>query len=136
MPETILDILHIETEHNFRGRSLLPLMKGKMLPIAIAYSEGVRATSSNICNKYSIRTNNYKLIKNVIGHATSFLPEYELYDLESEPDEKINLKDKLPSVLNKLINIMTSIRKSINANKSYPVKNNQDDLQRLGYIDN
>ena len=133
---TILDILHIETEHNFRGRSLLPLMKGKMLPIAIAYSEGVRATSRKICNIFSIRTNKYKLIKNVITHCTLSQPEYELYDLENDPEEKTNLKDLLPSVLNKLTNIMISLRMDMKYFKANHVKGNFSELQKLGYIDN
>jgi arylsulfatase A-like enzyme len=133
---TVLDILHIETEQNFRGRSLLPIIKGKKLPVAIAYSEGVRATNATICNKYSIRTNNYKLIRNVIGLKNSSLPEYELYDLDRDPDERTNLTDKLPSVLNNLIRIMSAIRKDIISDKSYSVKNNLDELHRLGYIDN
>ena len=133
---TILDILHIETEHNFRGRSLLPLIEGKTMPSVVSYSEGVRATSRKICNKFSVRTNKYKLIKNVITHPTLSQPEYELYDLESDPDEKTNLKDILPSVLNKLANIMISLRKDVKYFKANQVKGNLSDLQRLGYIDN
>jgi arylsulfatase A-like enzyme len=133
---TVLDILNIKTENTFRGRSLLPLIEGKTLPPVISYSEGIRATSKNICNKYSVRTNKYKLILNSISASTLSQPKYELYDLENDPNEITNLKDLLPSVLNNLINIMTSIRKNINANKSDFVKINQDDLQRLGYNDN
>jgi arylsulfatase A-like enzyme len=85
---TVLDIPNIKTEHNFRGRSLLPLIEGKTLPSVVSYREGVRATSRKICNKFSVRTNKFKLIKNVITHPTLSQPEYELYDLESDLDEK------------------------------------------------
>jgi arylsulfatase A-like enzyme len=133
---TILDILNIETENTCRGRSLLPLIEGKTLPPIISYSEGIRATNKKICNKFSVRTNKYKLILNSISAATLNQPKYELYDLENDPNEKTNLKNQLPSVLNNLINIMASIRKDINVGKSGFVKTNKDDLQRLGYIDN
>lgn len=133
---TILDFLKIKTGQEFRGRSVIPLLRGKELPEVFSYAEGLRATSDKVCNKFSVRTNNYKLIKNVISDCSTNLPEYELYDLQKDPNETANLQQLMPSVFTKMKNYLLKIRKSILQKKSKTVRGDLKELERLGYIDN
>lgn len=133
---TMLDFLKIKTDQEFRGRSVIPLLKGKALPEVFSYAEGLRATSTTVCNKFSVRTNNYKLIKNVISDCSTNLPEYELYDLQKDPNETANLQKIMPSVFSKMQKYLLKIRKSILQKKSKTVRGDLKELERLGYIDN
>lgn len=76
---TILDILNINETQTIEGKSLLPIMKGSgdadFNKYVFTETDVVRA----------VRTNGWKLIENRISG------KYELYDLNTDPSEKINL---------------------------------------------
>ena len=92
---TILELLKIKLKTNFKsldGESLLPLFTGKKFEEKIAFSETGNPLNENRPpkepNTKSVRTSKWKLIYNVYNDTK------ELYDLESDPNEKINLIDK------------------------------------------
>jgi len=114
---TILDYLQISVDHNYEpidGESLFPLINGKSLKEKIAYSEtgnpldGKRPPEKP--NIKSVRTSNWKLIFNEYNNTK------ELYDLENDPFEQINLIDKGLEIEKILWKELTSIQEK--ANKS------------------
>jgi len=89
---TILELLKIQLKTNFKnidGESLLPLFSGKNFEEKIAFSETGNPLNENKPpkepNTKSVRTSKWKLIYNVYDNTK------ELYNLESDPNEKINL---------------------------------------------
>ena len=89
---TILDLLEISLDNKFSnldGISLLPLMKGEIIPEFYAFSETGNPLNEKSPpkepNVKSIRTSNWKLILN--EHDVS----KELYNLKSDPKELKNL---------------------------------------------
>lgn len=86
--ETFLDLASLKIPSDMQGISLLPLLKGKnsnwRKAIYYHYYEypGIHAVKRH----YGIRTNRYKLI-----HFYYDIDEWELYDLEKDPNEKINV---------------------------------------------
>lgn len=89
---TILELLNIyldESKNKLDGVSLLPLMKGDSFQELYAFSETGNPLHEKAPpkepNVKSIRTSNWKLIINEHDNKK------ELYNLELDPDEKINL---------------------------------------------
>lgn len=92
---TILNYLGLEYDTNFEkmdGESLLPLIKGEKINEKYAYSESGNPLKEKEPpkepNVKSIRTSKWKLIYNVHNNTK------ELYNLESDPYEEINLSGK------------------------------------------
>ncbi len=92
---TILELLKIPLKEKFKqpdGGSLLPLFLGKEFKEKIAFSETGNPLNENRPpkepNTKSVRTSKWKFIYNVYNNTK------ELYNLESDPDEKINLINK------------------------------------------
>jgi len=89
---TILELLQIPLKSNFKnldGESLIPLIKGEKYEEKIAFSETGNPLKENEPPKEpnikSVRTSEWKLIYNVYDNTK------ELYNLQSDPDEKENL---------------------------------------------
>ena len=89
---TILELLQIPLKSNFQnldGESLIPLIKGEKYEEKIAFSETGNPLKENKPpkepNTKSVRTSEWKLIYNVYDNTK------ELYNLQSDPDEKENL---------------------------------------------
>jgi|TARA_Y100000310_G_scaffold127720_1_gene126853 arylsulfatase A-like enzyme len=89
---TILDTLGIRTESEFErldGESLVPLIIGKKMKEKIAYSETGNPFNQGKPpkepNTMSVRTSKWKLIHNKHNNTE------ELYDLENDPNETLNL---------------------------------------------
>jgi len=92
---TILEYLGIDLDQSYEkldGESLLSLIHGKEFTEKFAYSETGNPLNDGvppkIPNVKSIRTSKWKLIFNEYNNTK------ELYDLENDPDEKINLAGK------------------------------------------
>ncbi|MCA8999849.1 MAG: DUF4976 domain-containing protein, partial [Planctomycetaceae bacterium] len=90
--ETFLDIAGVEIPDDMQGRSLVPLLKGKdpadwRKAHYYHYYEFLndRPTAHMVRRHYGIRTDRYKLI-----HFYN-VGEWELYDLEADPDEMNNI---------------------------------------------
>jgi len=87
---TILDILGISIPSNIQGKSLIPIIQGKVNEDMIVYSV--------IGPSISIRSDNFKLIYDIA------IKKEELYSLINDPKEKINLAGKGLEIQNKLEN--------------------------------
>jgi len=85
------------------GRSLVPLMKGERLPEIPAYAEAVGRGAGK---PVAVRTSRLKLI----CAARSGCIRDELYDLESDPEERINLARHRRDLLREMHQILEGIR--------------------------
>lgn len=85
--ETFLDVAGAEIPSDMQGRSLVPLMKGKTPSDwrkAVYYHYHEYPSVHMVAKHYGIRTERYKLIR------FYQFDEWELYDLQNDPDEQIN----------------------------------------------
>ena len=90
--ETFLDIAGLEIPGDMQGRSLVPLLKGegpKDWRKSIYYHYYEYPSVHMVPRHYGIRTERYKLM-----HFYQFGEEWELYDLEKDPEELSNLYGK------------------------------------------
>jgi len=108
---TILELLKISLKSNFKsldGESLLQLFHGDKFEEKIAYSETGNPLNENKPpkepNTKSVRTSKWKFIYNVYDDSK------ELYDLESDPDEKINLINEGYEIENHLWNELKKLQ--------------------------
>ena len=88
--QTFLDIAGVAGSENMQGRSLVPLLRGEDpndWRDSIYYHYYEYPAVHSVRRHYGVRTDRYKLI-----HYYN-IDEWELFDLESDPDELINLYD-------------------------------------------
>ncbi|MGI6561457.1 MAG: sulfatase [Clostridia bacterium] len=91
---TIVDLLEIEHDLKFDGRSLVPLMQGKeRTPEPEMY-----ITECTWMRKHGWRTPEWKLIC-ALEPDFHFKPEIELYNLIIDPEENNNVADRYPEVV-------------------------------------
>ncbi len=85
---TILDIAGCEIPQDMQGRSLLPLLKGEEVEWrkGIYYHFYEYPAEHMVKRHYGVRTDRYKLIRFYYDIET-----WELYDLESDPEELHNI---------------------------------------------
>ncbi|MDT8401515.1 MAG: sulfatase [Bacteroidales bacterium] len=88
--ETFLDAAGIKAPEDMQGESLLPLLKGGDIEWrdALYYHYYEYPAVHMVKKHYGIRTHRYKLI-----HFYDDIDEWELYDLEKDPDEMRNVYD-------------------------------------------
>ncbi|MBW2182762.1 MAG: hypothetical protein JRF49_02695, partial [Deltaproteobacteria bacterium] len=90
---TILDFLELDIPRGMEGETLMPYLKKANHKPRVAYSETSRYKAFQAC----VRTEEYK---NIIsdefnGHKKA------LYNLNSDPGEKVNMADSSPMLLGK-----------------------------------
>ncbi len=85
---TVLDLLGLPIPADFQGKSLMPLAEGKHVPWRTdwLYEYYEYPGYENIRPNRGVRTERYKYIHYFVDPQ-----EYELYDLEKDPDEMLNL---------------------------------------------
>ena len=85
---TILDIAGAEVPNEIQGESLTPLFEGNNTEWRdqLYYHYYEYPAEHAVKRHYGIRTNRYKLI-----HFYYDIDEWELYDLENDPQEMMNL---------------------------------------------
>ncbi|OGL47714.1 MAG: hypothetical protein A2W05_05875 [Candidatus Schekmanbacteria bacterium RBG_16_38_10] len=127
---TILDILEIPQEPTFDGKSLVPLIVEKK-----GYDRRVLVSELYKEKKYmlSLMQDKWKYIHNLKDK------KIELFDMENDKDEKINLADKYPDVKQSMENYMVkfienSKIKRIKAPLFTPDKDTINELKSLGYV--
>ncbi|QGQ96566.1 sulfatase [Paenibacillus psychroresistens] len=95
---TILELLSIESDIPFDGRSLMPLVAGKLqIPESEMY-----LTECTWMRKHGWRTQEWKLIV-ALEPDLHFKPTFELYNLIRDPDELLNVVDKEPDIVASLL---------------------------------
>jgi len=91
---TILDLLEVQTDINYDGNSLLPLMYGEPYT---AESE-FYITEATWMRKHGWRTPEWKLI-HALEPDFHFKPEIELYNMIADPEENNNMAAQEPEVV-------------------------------------
>ena len=91
---TILELLNIETDIAFDGRSLIPMIEGKRH----THESEFYITECTWMRKHGWRTPEWKLII-ALEPDFHFKPEVELYNLIQDPGETTNLADKEPEIV-------------------------------------
>ena len=110
---TFLELLGVDPLRDIEGVSLAPLVEGGTLPFLPAFAESAPYRrlfpeqtrvyyEGNLGKWRMIRTERWKLI--LIPHPDGNI--YELYDLESDPGETVNLYDQLPGEVGKLMPLL------------------------------
>jgi arylsulfatase A-like enzyme/Tfp pilus assembly protein PilF len=126
---TACDLLGIEKPHYLQGLSLVPVMKGKKLPIRPIYFESL----------YPYYSRGWAPIKGFILHKKKFMdsPIPELYDLNHDFDELDNLaeKDKITQLKSQLSDIIQALTPSERIDAARQVdRETRRKLASLGYI--
>lgn len=91
---TILELAGIETERQFDGNSVLPLISGE----EISHESEIYITECTWMRKHGWRTPEWKLIV-ALEPDFHFKPEFELYNLIQDPDENTNIAESEPEVV-------------------------------------
>ncbi|MBA7632990.1 hypothetical protein ES703_40546 [subsurface metagenome] len=106
IPCTILNYFGIEIPETYRGKSLIPLLRGKSIKnekyvISECFQKSglLKRNNKEGYKLISIKVNNYKYI------FDEELDKEFLFDLQSDPDEKENLIEDMTKKLNEFIKI-------------------------------
>ena len=91
---TILELAGIETEQQFDGNSVLPLISGD----EVSHESEIYITECTWMRKHGWRTPEWKLIV-ALEPDFHFKPEIELYNLIQDPDENNNLAESEPEMV-------------------------------------
>ena len=138
---TILDLLGIGVDNGFDGRSIIPLISNKVEQLRTA----IYVEEAHTQRKRAIRTKDYKYIcslsrKDAICRYCGYTHGgvEELYDLNEDPTEILNIAEKRPKVLNELKKQLSDwveyleYKKSIG--KKGRIEEKIEELKKLGKI--
>ncbi|WP_319481370.1 sulfatase [uncultured Draconibacterium sp.] len=99
---TIMDLCGVEMSHNPDGKSLVPLLKNSI-------NSWENVAYGFYRNGISLRTERYRLTK----YYRSQLPEFELYDHQTDPYESNNIAEKKTDIIGKLLPLLEKGNKGI-----------------------
>ncbi|WP_274649620.1 sulfatase [Paenibacillus humicola] len=91
---TVLELLEIETETAYDGRSLIKMVEGRENDRVSEFY----ITECTWMRKHGWRTPEWKLIR-ALEPDFHFKPEVELYNLIRDPEENVNLAEQEPEVV-------------------------------------
>lgn len=118
---TILDLAGVPAVKEMHGRSFKPLLAGEKVEWRkdwyYEYHE-YPDTSHNVQKMRGIRTEKYKLI-HYYDPPPRFAEAFELYDLENDPEEKVNLQGRpaMKAVKEELLARIKALRAELGAEK-------------------
>ena len=101
---TIFDILGIDDSPKgiLDGRSLVPILENKNTDELPAYFNTIAHAEITLDDKVGIRTSKYKYFRPI----TTKDKEINLYDLENDPQENVNIADNNPEIVSKMEKIL------------------------------
>ena len=107
---TILDVLDIDYPilEDRDGRSLVPFFSGKKIEEKSVYLHTIPYVEKSIHDKVGIRTSKYKYFR----HATQSEENVNLYDLENDPQENINIASENPDIVKEMEKILEDFTKN------------------------
>jgi len=135
---TILDLLGVPLEHEVQGRSLRPLLAGRRLPRAPAFSESVYWGPMEV---KSLRDERFKYLRGIPKEPEETEREgWEVvYDLETDPGETEDVKDAHGDLLRRMRAVVDRIlRGGSTPQERVPGEMDpevEEQLRSLGYID-
>ncbi len=94
---TLLELAEIESDIQFDGRSLLPMVRDEVA----SHESEFYITECTWMRKHGWRTPHWKLIV-ALEPDFHFKPEVELYNLVEDPEESVNLAESRPDVVDLL----------------------------------
>jgi arylsulfatase A-like enzyme len=137
---TILDCLEVAPGYASWGRSLLPLVRGEERKERIACGGGTKAGPDRIF----IRWLDYKCIRTVNPQSKGYRlhpppPSMELYDLETDPAEQVNVAGERPAVMEEMLGFFSKMRAAGFGWDSFASLEISDEslrerLESLGYV--
>ena len=131
---TIIDILDIKGIHEkIDGKSLLPLMEGKIVQELPVYVESMPTRDNNFTKTIGIRTSQYKFCKNIKNN------KIELYDLRNDPLEENDISNQHPDVIKQMNKMLLEVRQHTQTHDKEKISNEETkkietELRKLGYI--
>jgi arylsulfatase A-like enzyme len=106
---TLLDLLGVPLQHRIQGRSVVPMLAGRRMPPADAFSE---STYWGPLEVKSLRAERYKLMTATPKNATSDLPGWTaLFDLQADPAELRDIaaeEDERRQQMKTLLDLLTA----------------------------
>lgn len=130
---TIAELIDLKFEKSTDGRSLKPLMDGKILDDVPAYLESNPLVLQESNDVVGIRTSKYKYFRDKDDPKK----RVHLYDLENDPFEDHNIQDKNQQKTIELEDILQEIlkeRPALSPANDAESEEIADELRKLGYL--
>ena len=132
---TITSIVSLpEIEENIEGIDLFPFINGKTMNDEPALIENQMLEPYDDDIVIGIRTRNHKYFRDISNKNKKIF----LFDLENDPEEKINIATKNPEIVQQMENLLIKHRKneknSPNEYDEDEVSKIKEELKKMGYI--
>jgi len=136
---TVLDYLQIEASGFLEGKSLLPLIRGaedeERRPAFAVFPTG--QLGSNAGGMFALQDKGYKLIWSSAwwyADGVRVPPREELYDVQADPQEDVNVLVQKPPLLSDLRRRLTEWREQNRPDRAEPTGELRTILKSLGYV--
>ena len=131
---TILDLIGIKSSVDVDGKSLIPIIKGIETEERLACIESPPSVHGESQKTIGLRTSKYKYIRDLENSGKII----ELYDLENDPLEEINIADSKSDIVNFMENSLLKFRKNIVIEEQENMDDDEisrieEKLKKLGY---
>jgi len=133
---TIFEIIGINDSPKgiLDGRSLVPFFSGKEVKELPVYLHTIPYVEESIHDKVGIRTSKYKYFR----HARQSDQNINLYDLENDPQENINIAEDNPEIVTSMEKILEEMTKDLDVDEDNKIETERlakinDELKLLGY---
>jgi len=133
---TIFEIIGINDSPKgiLDGRSLVPFFSGKEVKELPVYLHTIPYVEESIHDKVGIRTSKYKYFR----HARQSDQNINLYDLENDPQENINIAEDNPEIVTSMEKILEEMTKDLDVDEEKLTEEEEKiveaQLKDLGYI--